>query len=203
VDKAASEDEAAGGARMKVGLRGCVGLSDYQGGEWFFRFLAKCIRFFTKSRWSHTFCITMEDDLLGPIVEEAGPHGVGNVGIDKYIDGPYYFKLWRVKAAPDQIDAGIRRVFNRLGVIYGYFQLIGFVLVWVWYKLTLRKANNPFRAGIICSELVLMYLQSIFPDNEELAKMNKNLTSPEDIQDFIEANPSLFEEIPIPEVTED
>jgi hypothetical protein len=77
-------------------------------------------------------------------------------------------------------------------------QLIGFILVWLWYKLTLRKANNPFRGGIICSELVLMYLQAIFPENEELKKMDKNTTSPEDIQDFIEANPNLFEEIPIP-----
>jgi hypothetical protein len=175
-----------------------VGLSDYTGGG-FFALLAKCIRFFTKSRWSHTFCIVMEDDLLGPIVEEASTKGVEACSIDKYIDGPYYFKLWKVRAADDQIDAGIRRVFNRMGVIYGYAQLIGFVLVWIWYKFTLRKANNPFRGGIICSELVLMFLQSIFPDNPELQKMDKNTTSPEDIQEFIEKNPGLFEELPIAE----
>jgi len=180
---------------MKVGLRGCVGLSDYTGGG-FFSFLAKCIRFFTKSRWSHTFCVTMEDDLLGPIVEEASTYGVANCSIDKYIDGPYDFKLWRVVATDDQIDAGIRRVFARLGVIYGYAQLIGFVLVWVWYKITLRKANNPFRGGIICSELVLMYLKGVFPGNPDLAKMNRDTTSPEDIQKFIEANPELFEALP-------
>ena len=184
---------------MKVGLRGCVGLSDYTGGG-FFAFVGKCIRFFTKSRWSHAFCVTMEDDLLGPIVEEAGPVGVVNASIDKYIDGHYYFKLWHVNASPDQIDAGIRRVFTRLNVSYGYASLLGFILVWLWYKITLRKANNPFRGGIICSELVLMYLQSIFPDNEVLKNMDKDTTSPEDIQEFIEANPDLFDPIPVPDL---
>ena len=183
---------------MKVGFRGCVGFSDYTGGNDFFKFVAKCIRFFTKSQWSHTFCVTMDDELLGPIVEEAGPVGVVNASIDSYIDGPYFFKLWTVKASADQIDAGIMRVFPMLNKSYGYAMLLGFILVWLWYKITLRKINNPFRGGIICSELVLEYLKAIFPDNEELKGMDRDTTSPEDVYEFVLRNPDLFEEIPVP-----
>lgn len=181
---------------MRVGIRGCIGLSDYTGGG-FFQFLARCIRFFTKSKWSHTFCIVMEDEFLGPIVEEAGPSGVTAASIDKYVDGPYKFRLWKVKAYPDRIDAAIRRVFDRINVSYGYAQLVGFVLVWAWRRVTGRAANNPFRGGIICSELVLLYLQAAFPGNAALNEMDKNTTSPEDIQEFIEKNPELFSEIPV------
>lgn len=183
---------------MNVGLRGAVGFSDYTGGG-FFQFVAKCIRFFTKSQWSHTFCITMEDFLLGPIVEEAGPMGVVNASIDKYLDGPFYCKLWKIKATEDQIDAGIRRVFPMLNKSYGYFMLLGFILVWLWHKITLRKANNPFRGGIICSELVLEYLKAIFPDNAALLEMDRDTTSPEDIYEFIICRSDMFEEIPIPD----
>jgi len=175
-------------------MRGMVGLSDYKGGG-FLAFVAKCIRFFTKSMWTHTFCITMDDELLGPIVEEAGPMGVVNASIDDYVDGPYIFRIWKVLASDDQIDAGIRRVFPMLNKSYGYFQLLGFILVWIWYKLTLRKANNPIRGGIICSELVLEYLRAIFPNEVILQNMDRNTTSPEDIYEFIMERPDLFTEV--------
>lgn len=182
---------------MKVGLRGAIGLSDYTGGG-FFQFIAKCIRFFTKSQWSHTFAVTMEDAFLGPIVEEAGPVGVVNAGIDKYIDGPFYLKLWMPKTTEADVNRGIQRIFPMLNKSYGYFMLLGFILVWLWYKTTLRKANNPFRGGIICSELVLEYLKAVFPEEQALQKMDRDTTSPEDVYEFILNHPDLFEEIPIP-----
>ncbi len=83
-------------ATMTPGLRGCVGLSDYTGRQWFFKLLARCIRFFTKGQWSHTFCVTMEDELLGPIVEEAGPVGVVNASLDDYIAAGGFQALRRV-----------------------------------------------------------------------------------------------------------
>ena len=125
--------------------------------------------------------------------------GVVNASIDKYIDGHFSFKLWKIKAAEDQIDAGIRRVFPMLNVSYGYMTILGFILVWLWYKITLKKANNPFRGGIICSELVLEYLKAIFPNDPALKKMDRDTTSPEDIYEFISCRPDFFEEIPIPD----
>lgn len=173
--------------------RGDFGFSDYVG-PGFFNFVAKCIRFFTKSRWSHTYVIPLEDDVVGHIVEEAGPMGVVCCSIDKYEDKTEYIaEFWRpMVTSEDQVDIAIRRIWKMMGKSYGYTQLLGFILVWVWYKITRRKANNPIRGGIICSELVLEYLKALFPNEECFKRMNRDTTSPQDIYKVILDRADLF-----------
>jgi len=186
--------------------RGDVGFSDYVGKSGVFRFIAKAIRYFTRSKWSHTFQITLEDDTQGLFVTEAAEYGVGIHSFANYeVPGKYKYEIWRVMAPIDALNSGITRVLSLDGKSYGYTQLIGFMFVWLVRKLTGRKVNNPIGGGRVCSELVLAGMQSTFewwsklssdPAVEEVRNkfkaMDRDTTSPEDIYEVFKAYPQCF-----------
>jgi hypothetical protein len=187
---------------MSEKFRGAVGFSSYVKKSpgilaWFLRFVGKCIRFFTKSVWTHTFVCLLDDDVLGPLTIEACEINV-TVNFMKdygYLDPDQYrVEIWMPKATDDRINAGLLRVSGMNGVSYGWFQLPGFILVWVWRKITGKTVNNPVTGGIICSELVIEYLKVVFPESEEIQKMDRNTTSPEDIY---ELRDRYFDPVPI------
>ena len=186
--------------------RGDVGFSDYTGKSWFFQLLARAIRFFTKSKWSHTFQLTLEDESQGLFVTEAGDYGVAIHSFEKYNKpGVYKYEVWRVMAPEEALESGITRVVSLDGKAYGYTQLIGFILVWIVKKLTGKKVNNPIGGGRVCSELVLAGMQSTFDwwsqkstepavkeVRDKFMKMDKDTTSPEDIYEVFKDYPQCF-----------
>jgi len=188
-------------------LRGAVGLSSYVAPPknlWdrFLKFVGSIIRFLSKSKFSHTFIWIWNDHALGPTVYEAADNGVTVNFADPegYLNPSEYFvKVYTPIANPTAIDSGLFAVRRYNGYMYGYLQLIGFAFVYIWLFLTGKKKNNPITGGIICSELVIIYLKNVFPNEEEIQKMDRNTTAPEDIYELIERRSDLFREVPIPE----
>jgi hypothetical protein len=186
--------------------RGDVGFSDYVGKSGIFRFISKAIRYFTKSKWSHVFQISLKDEAQGLFVTEATEYGVGIHTFDKYkTPGKYKYEIWRVMASEDAIESGITRVVSLDGKSYGYLQLIGFICVWLVRKLTGKKVNNPIGGGRVCSELVLAGMQSVFDwwcqkstdpivkeVRDKFMAMDRDTTSPEDIYEVFIAYPQCF-----------
>lgn len=66
-----------------------------------------------------------------------------------------------------------------LGTRYGVFQIIGFIIA-----KTFGLKNNPIGQGVICSELVLMYLLNS-PFSNDFKHLRLNKTSPEDLYEII------------------
>jgi hypothetical protein len=187
-------------------LRGAIGFSSYVAPpknlwERFLKLVGRIIRYLSKSQFAHTFVWIWNDHALGPVVYEAADNGVTVNFADPegYLDPQKYFvKVYMPLASATSIDAGLFSIRRYNGYMYGYLQLLGFAFVYIWLAITGRRVNNPIKGGIICSELVIIYLKNVFPHDEEIQKMDRNTTAPEDIYEFIWRNPDKFEEIPIP-----
>lgn len=188
-------------------LRGAIGFSSYVAPaknlwERFLKFVGNIIRWLSKSKYSHTFLWIWNDNTLGPVVYEAADNGVTVNFADPegYLDPKKYLvNVFMPLAPPTAIDEGLFKVRRYNGYMYGYLQLVGFAFVYIWLFVTRKRVNNPITGGIICSELVIIYLKAVFPNEGWIQKMNRNTTAPEDIYEFIEKRPDLFKEIPIPE----
>jgi len=184
-------------------LKGVVGFSIYKGGNWFFRLLAKAIQFFTQhSKWSHTFACFITDLDLGSYVIEAEELGVTIDSFGKYQTTDYNFELWLPLAPEEDIIKGLQKVKELNGKSYGYFQLLGFILVWLVKKIFRKKVNNPIKGGIICSELVLIYLQTVGIDKDKFSELDKNTTSPEDLYEIIDKSENFKKVTLTPQVEE-
>ena len=158
-------------------LRGTVGFTRKKG-----NFISKAIRWFTGSKWSHTFIMYQVEP--EPLVVEAG---IFEVLIDlpaKY-DTHHYVTAYFEPAgfSSEEIERGIARVRSKIEVHYGWLQLLGFIPVVIFRRLFGLKISNPSKGGIICSELVLLYLRALEPGSK-WDSMDKNATSPEDL--FVE-----------------
>jgi len=190
-------------------LRGAIGFSSYvvpPKNLWdrFMRLVAVIIRWLSQSKFAHTFIWMWNDPALGPVVYEASDNGVTVNFADPegYLDPSKYFvKVFMPLVPPMDINRGLLNVRRFNGYMYGYFQLLGFAFVYVWRFITGKSVNNPITSGIICSELVIVYLKYVFPAEDEIQRMDRNTTSPEDIYEFIFRRPHLFEEITIPNPT--
>jgi hypothetical protein len=175
-------------------LAGSIGFSLYKK-KGFFGLLARAIRYFTHGKWSHTFVCFIDDEVTGNWVVEAGELGVAVNNFDKYIDASIYdFAVYAPKTTPDVVAKALQRVARLNGKSYGYGQLIGFVLVWLVRKITLKKVSNPFGGGWICSELTLDYCLDLGLETDRFRMCNRDTTSPEELRRIIESSPS-FEKV--------
>jgi len=187
-------------------LRGAIGLSSYVAPaknlwERLLKFVGNIIRWLSKSIFSHTFVWIWNDSALGPVVYEAADNGVTVNFADSegYLNPAKYFvKVYMPLAPKTSIDSGLFAVRRYNGYRYGYLQLIGFAFVYIWLAITGKRVNNPIKGGIICSELVIIYLKHVFPHEEEIQRMDRNTTAPEDIYEFVQKRPDLFHEVAIP-----
>lgn len=164
------------------------------------KLVGRVIRFLSKSKFAHTFVWIWNDPTLGPTVYEAADNGVTVNFADSvgYLDPEQYLvKVYEVIATDERINDGLLKIRRFNGRMYGYFQLLGFAFVYIWLFITGRKVNNPITGGIICSELVIIYLKAVFPDEEWIQKADRNTTAPEDIYEFAKSRPDLFDEVPL------
>jgi hypothetical protein len=188
-------------------LRGAVGMSSYVAPpknlwERFLKLVGNIIRYLSKSKYAHTFLWIWNDHALGPVVYEAADNGVTLNFADPegYLDPKKYLvNVFMPIADATAINGALFKIRRYNGYMYGYFQLLGFAFVYIWLAITGKRVNNPITGGIICSELVIIYLKYLFPDEEEIQKMDRNTTAPEDIYEFMVKRTDLFKEIPIPE----
>jgi len=165
-------------------MRGSVGFCSKKA-----NFISKIIRWFTRSKWSHTFIMYQAEP--EPLVVEAGTYEVlidlpMKYESSKYVTG--YFEPAGFSA--EEVERGIAKIRQKIEVHYGWLQLVGFIPVVIFRRLFGMKISNPARGGIICSELVLLYLRALEPGSK-WDSMDKNTTSPEDLFVEISAHPKF------------
>jgi len=179
---------------MVKDLRGCIGFMRSTGSGCG-AVLSRAIRMFTAGEWSHVFVVLdrapLSDDYY---IIEAGEFGVRLSLLSEYVGEPgIEFALYKPKVEDSALYEGFEAVIKLNGRSYGYAQFLGFVLVWPYYMVTGKRRKNPFGSGIICSELGLIYLQATKVRPEVFDGMDKNLTSPEDLNDEIDTDRDRFD----------
>lgn len=66
--------------------------------------------------------------------------------------------------APDVLKRRVMEVFVKQydGAAYGWLQIVGFLPVLWWRRLTGRRLPNPMPLGVICSEAALLWLRMLW-----------------------------------------
>lgn len=146
--------------------------------------ISKIIRWFTRSKVSHTFLIYYDQDFSRDMVMEATEGGFRIVPFDQYTKGADYLRVFMPRQS---IDYGVLIAVDWLGQHYDYAGLIG--MMWVmlcrWFK---RKVHNPLHSSgtMFCSTAVTMVLQAAKYINTE--KFDPASTNPEDLEEFCIVN---------------
>ncbi len=141
---------------------------------------SRVIRFFTKSKVSHTFLLTK---MLGEmLVFQEGPLGWGAKSFDQFKQENTVVTL----IPPEKdITAGFAKSLNQLGTPYGFIPLLGMAFVMLGRGLGWHL-KNPFRfvRTPFCSARNVLVLQdSQYPGAE---KLDAYSTSPEDLLEFLD-----------------
>lgn len=141
---------------------------------------SRAIRFFTKSRCSHTFLVV---SILGTwVVLEEGFFGYMARTLDDLRKHDTIVALYRPRHS---IRAGVKASLTDLGQPYDYLGLIGMAFVMLGRRLG-KKWSNPLASthAMICSERVTRVLQgSNYPFTERYEPAS---TTPEDLLEFLE-----------------
>jgi hypothetical protein len=118
------------------------------------------------------------------LVLEAGTYQVQLVPITKYESRKYVKSFFVPKGfSEEDVNRAMSKVRRDIEASYGWFQLLGFIPILIWRRLTGRLIPNPIRGGVVCSELVLNYLRALEPGSK-WDTMDKDSVSPEDL--FVE-----------------
>lgn len=156
------------------------------------------IRFFTFSRLSHSFMFLEVNG--SPAAFEAGElncqvvsywrHYVIKSGVKHWVYRP-------TKATPEQIhEAAFQTWVEVSGIHYAWLQLPWFVAAYVFALLTMRRLTipNPFGGGVICAELVWIYLVNLGGEYKRLAQtFDKDQVNAQDLETLFLSMPDLFD----------
>jgi len=145
--------------------------------------ISKIIRWFTKSKWSHTFVIT--DVFMDRVyLMEANAGGTDFRTWREYSNPAVVpTELWQPMANAPAVDAALAKAQERFeGVTYGYFELLGIAMKILAAKMGLRF-HDPIEQGAICSQVVWFYLQELFP--KEFGDLDEHSVSPEDLHRIV------------------
>lgn len=165
-------------------MRGTVGFCTKRA-----NFISKVIRWFTRSRWSHTYVIRQIDpDIL---VLEASTFQVQLVPITKYESKKFSNAFFRPEGFKDaDISCGLMKAEDKIETHYGWLQLLGNIPVIIVKRLFGLKIHNPSKGGVVCSELVLQYLRGLDPSGP-WTSMDKDTVSPEDLYEILSTHPKF------------
>lgn len=162
-------------------LQGVIGFSSKKA-NW----LSRTIRWFTRSKWSHCFLVYQTGQEV--LVAEAGTFTVQLIPITKYQSHTYATEFFAPTGlSAENLEKGIARIRGLIERTYGWVQLAGFVPMIALRKMGF-KVSNPACGGIICSELVLLFLEVADPEGG-WDKMDRNAVTPEDIHAKLLENP--------------
>jgi hypothetical protein len=156
-------------------LRGCVGFSAPKKPG----IIGRAIQYFTHGKWTHTFVVIGgENDIGAQLVIEAGKFEVLITPLKKYLDGTYDLKFYEPVTDSLFVDAAILKTLGLTEKVYGYFQFLGFIPIWIIRKLTGKRTANPIRGGVICSELSFVFVKAINNDPILVKGINKDSIDP-------------------------
>lgn len=168
-------------------------------------FLAKSIKFFTKSKWTHGF-MYMGNVVGVPSILEAD-NAMVVVPASTLEKSNYSYKIFRYnKISEEQALYASQVIYKNLsGKAYGFLQLLYFIRRWFWEKEWVKKYlmwiprllgkpadprlwNNWFVSGIICTEhiWILLYEYAQLARDSELVlwleQWNSNNFAPHDFE---------------------
>jgi hypothetical protein len=164
---------------------------------WFGKF----VKFFTKSKLTHTFVCFYPVQGVDLIFEANERCMLSPYELDYLMNDDEDFILYEVITDKDKAPSIMDFYLEYSNVAYGYTQLIWFM--WRWFTglfgihLDNKKHRKYFVKGILCSELVFYYLQSLnIPAlNFKLEQWNANSIDPQELFDLVRYSPELFREI--------
>lgn len=160
--------------------------------------IPKIIKFFTKSKFSHSL-ITIPSILDMPMSVEASSSGIDAIRFDtNYMNNKnIQMEIWNVNIPIKNKNKGIIAAINDLEKGYGYLELIWFGWRWLnsLFGRDIKKQNNWFAGdGIICSQLCRYYLSQVGL-NKLFADYGKGSICPEDLSKIMNANPKIFTKV--------
>ena len=157
-------------------MKGVVGSS--RSNSW----ISKVIRWFRDAKVSHTFIIINGRGDEPLFVLEAGKREVLIVPFEqRYCND--YVELYAPLVNYNKVNSAVDKVLPYIEKRYGYLQILGFALVSLLKKIGI-KIKNPIGTGIICSELVLLYLREL--ELAEFKKLNRDTIAPDDLLQIIQ-----------------
>lgn len=181
---------------------GYVVLASTQG-----EFIANAIKWFTRSRFSHSF-VTVPAQIGREMCIEADGNGIAEIEFDVgYRNNPAQtYMVYRVNLPQEVIDKALQACLDDLEHKYAYLAYPWFIyrtLMWKLFKKDIKAKNNWYTKNLVCSGLVRLYLDAESVRDHLSSKGLQNLFSgyglgsmaPEDLFYVLEANPELFTKI--------
>jgi hypothetical protein len=164
-------------------------------------FIPSAIKWFTGSKFSHSFVI-IPSVLDVPMGIEAASSGVDAVRFDKSYENDVNqgYEIWKLNVSKDLIDNSIKNLLNDLELSYGYLQYPWFI----WRRINkffgrdIKSQNNWNVDGMICSQLCVTHLNNCLL-SETMNEYGKGSISPQDLKEIFIKYPNLFELIGLKE----
>lgn len=159
-------------------------------------FTAKVIKFFTRSRWSHSFITAPPIIKERLMVLEATGEGVTSIPLDVgYLEDPTEdCIIFKVKIDDNLKIESINNILNSLQTGYGFLELPWFAWrgICYWFGKDIKSQDNWSQAGIICSELASNYLRGLGL-GYLLEGFGKGSINAQDLYEICLNNPDIFE----------
>lgn len=154
-------------------------------------FIQKAIKFFTRSKFSHSFLI-MHSPYEEAVLQTTEAM-VTITPVEEKFFGKDYCVFYDIEATMEEKVFAIKQTYIRYsGMWYGYLSYVYFIMRYFGYK---KDCPHSLSWGVTCTELVCYYLMRLNENYYNLFK-GKDLSSltPEDLRIIIEANKGLFKE---------
>lgn len=143
-------------------------------------FISKTIRFFTRSKISHTFLLLDKAFMGEDMVMQATKGGFNLVTYSVF---KQHNKIVELVEPGVSLVEGIKVATRWLGRDYDYLGVVGFLFVLLGRIFSLRW-RNPFNTdAVFCSEVIVYILKSSnYPGAESL---NPSTITPQDLYEFL------------------
>ncbi|RLI86340.1 MAG: hypothetical protein DRP01_04425 [Archaeoglobales archaeon] len=139
------------------------------------------IRLFMWSKISHTFLVIPNNKII-----EATAKGVVVRDFKKYLKPDKRYRLYKpvnLDNVPEKVAAVTAQY---VGKSYGFLQLFG-ILLGMSFRCVFRR-DLPFaifKRGLVCSELVWLYLMELHEVSDAFDDFRRNFVTPEDLRSRI------------------
>lgn len=142
--------------------------------------ISRIVRFFTRSKISHTFLLLDKAFLGGDMVLQANPGGFVLLTYEAFQSSNEVLELVELSHS---ILPGLQRSTGWLGKKYDYLAVLGLVPVLAGRAMG-RKWRNPFNTkSVFCSEVIVHIMKaSGYPGSESL---DADSMTPQDLHDFL------------------
>lgn len=171
---------------------GDIVLLNRKKGGWF----SSAQRFFTGMPYTH--CTFSIGEICGVESVLSADEKIVVLPLDSYFtETDTDIEIYRITCDKNKIEYSIKKVFvNYSGFWYGFTQVIWFIWRWLMEKfdMDVRRKNNPFKSGIICSELVYYYLVELnLPEiKKDLEAFTPDTIHAGDIANILKNNADVF-----------